>query len=62
MRKIQRALISVHDKTGILPLAKALLKAGVEIISTGGTARFLRESASRKYADDQSQTNQRRQA
>jgi len=44
MRKIQRALISVHDKTGLLPLAKALLKAGVEIISTGGTARFLRES------------------
>ena len=44
MRKIQRALISVHDKTGILPLAKALLKAGVEIISTGGTAKFLRES------------------
>ncbi len=44
MRKIQRALISVHDKSGILPLAKALLKAGVEIISTGGTARFLRDS------------------
>lgn len=44
MRKIQRALISVHDKSGILPLAKALLKAGVEIISTGGTAKFLRDS------------------
>jgi phosphoribosylaminoimidazolecarboxamide formyltransferase/IMP cyclohydrolase len=44
MGKIQRALISVHDKTGLLPLAKALLRAGVEIIATGGTARFLRES------------------
>lgn len=44
MSKIQRALISVSDKTGLLPLAKILLKAGVEIISTGGTARFLRDS------------------
>lgn len=41
--KIQRALISVFDKTGLLPFAQTLRDAGVEIISTGGTAKFLRE-------------------
>ena len=41
--KIQRALISVFDKTGLLPFAQILRKAGVEIISTGGTARALRD-------------------
>jgi phosphoribosylaminoimidazolecarboxamide formyltransferase/IMP cyclohydrolase len=41
--KIQRALISVFDKTGLLPLAQILRGADVEIISTGGTAKFLRE-------------------
>jgi phosphoribosylaminoimidazolecarboxamide formyltransferase/IMP cyclohydrolase len=44
LRKIKRALISVSDKTGILEFAKALRKLGVEIISTGGTARSLREN------------------
>lgn len=39
--KIQRALISVSDKTGILDFAKALAAAGVEILSTGGTAKAL---------------------
>ena len=39
--KIRRALISVHDKTGVVDLAKALSGFGVEIISTGGTARLL---------------------
>src|SRR5258705_11806172 len=44
MAKIQRALLSVSDKTGIIPLAQALLQAGVELISTGGTAKALREA------------------
>lgn len=44
LRKIKRALISVSDKTGIVEFAKSLKKFGVEIISTGGTARTLRES------------------
>lgn len=41
---IKRALISVSDKTGIVEFAKKLKKLGVEIISTGGTARKLKES------------------
>src|ERR1041385_7749075 len=44
LRKIKRALISVSDKTGIVELARELKKFGVEIISTGGTARALREA------------------
>ena len=44
-RKIERALISVTDKTGIVEFAQALVeKFGVEIISTGGTARALEEA------------------
>jgi phosphoribosylaminoimidazolecarboxamide formyltransferase/IMP cyclohydrolase len=43
MSKIQRALLSVSDKTGLVPFAQTLAKAGVEIISTGGTAKALRE-------------------
>lgn len=42
--KIQRALISVSDKTGIVDLARALKSRGVEIISTGGTAKVLRDA------------------
>jgi phosphoribosylaminoimidazolecarboxamide formyltransferase/IMP cyclohydrolase len=41
---IRRALISVSDKTGIVDFARALHQLGIEIISTGGTARQLRES------------------
>ncbi len=44
MGKIKRALISVTDKTGIAEFAKALYEMGVEIISTGGTARVIREA------------------
>jgi len=44
MIKVKRALISVSDKTGILEFAKELHKLGVEIISTGGTAKLLREN------------------
>lgn len=42
--KIKRALLSVSDKQHIVPLAKALTKQGVELLSTGGTARVLREA------------------
>ncbi len=38
---MKKALISVSDKTGIIDLARALYEAGVEILSTGGTARLL---------------------
>jgi len=44
-RPVQRALISVSDKTGILELSKALIEAGVEILSTGGTAKLLTENS-----------------
>lgn len=44
MAKIQRALLSVFDKTGLTALAHVLAGAGIEIISTGGTAKVLRES------------------
>src|SRR5512135_3296312 len=43
MIKIKRALISVSDKTGIVELAKALRDYNVEILSTGGTAKLLKE-------------------
>jgi phosphoribosylaminoimidazolecarboxamide formyltransferase/IMP cyclohydrolase len=43
MGKIERAIVSVTDKAGIVDFAKALSKLGVEILSTGGTARALRE-------------------
>ncbi|WP_305420509.1 bifunctional phosphoribosylaminoimidazolecarboxamide formyltransferase/IMP cyclohydrolase [Photobacterium leiognathi] len=42
-RPIRRALISVSDKTGIVEFAQALANRGVEILSTGGTARLLAE-------------------
>src|SRR2546426_10926496 len=41
--KIRRALISVSDKTGIVDFARELKRFDVEIISTGGTARALRD-------------------
>ncbi len=42
--KIKRALISVSDKRGVVEFAQGLRKFGVEIISTGGTARVLKEA------------------
>ena len=42
--KIRRALISVSDKTGIVEFARELNRFGVEIISTGGTAKTLRDA------------------
>lgn len=44
LRKIRRALISVSDKTGIVDFAQELKKFDVEIISTGGTAKTLRDA------------------
>ena len=41
MSKVERALLSVSDKSGIVELARALAAAGVQIISTGGTAKLL---------------------
>ncbi|HSB14048.1 MAG TPA: bifunctional phosphoribosylaminoimidazolecarboxamide formyltransferase/IMP cyclohydrolase [Bryobacteraceae bacterium] len=53
MAKIQRALISLTDKSGILEFARGLAELGVEILSTGGTARMLRDAglAVRDVAD-----------
>ncbi|MSU60221.1 MAG: bifunctional phosphoribosylaminoimidazolecarboxamide formyltransferase/IMP cyclohydrolase [Pedosphaera sp.] len=44
MTKIRRALLSVSDKSGLIPFAQALAAAGVELISTGGTAKALRDA------------------
>lgn len=44
MARIARALISVSDKTGIIEFAEAFYAHGVEILSTGGTARVLKEA------------------
>src|SRR5882724_4202989 len=44
MEKIQRALASVSDKAGLVSLARVLAGASIEIISTGGTAKSLREA------------------
>jgi phosphoribosylaminoimidazolecarboxamide formyltransferase/IMP cyclohydrolase len=44
MKEIKRALISVSDKANIVEFAKGLQEAGVEILSTGGTARILEEN------------------
>jgi phosphoribosylaminoimidazolecarboxamide formyltransferase/IMP cyclohydrolase len=44
MAKIKRALLSVWDKTGLVEFAQVLAAAGVELISTGGTAKVLRDA------------------
>jgi phosphoribosylaminoimidazolecarboxamide formyltransferase/IMP cyclohydrolase len=44
MAKIERVLISVSDKEGIVDFAKGLVKFGIEILSTGGTAKLLKEN------------------
>ena len=41
---IRRALLSVSDKTGLIPFAQALVQHGVDLLSTGGTAKALREA------------------
>ena len=42
--KVRRALVSVHDKTGVVEFARSLAALGIEILSTGGTATLLRKS------------------
>ncbi len=44
MRVVQRALLSVTDKTGLVDFARRLSALGVELVSTGGTAKALREA------------------
>ncbi len=44
MKQIRRALLSVTDKTGLVEFARALAASGVELVSTGGTARTLRDA------------------
>jgi phosphoribosylaminoimidazolecarboxamide formyltransferase / IMP cyclohydrolase len=44
MAAIKRALISVSDKTGIVELATSLNQLGIEILSTGGTAKLFRDN------------------
>jgi len=44
VKKIRRALLSVTDKTGLVEFAKVLASFGVELVSTGGTARALRQA------------------
>ena len=44
MNKIQRALLSVSDKAGVLELAQQLNELGIELLSTGGTAKLLQEA------------------
>src|SRR4030095_9272196 len=41
---VRRALVSVHDKSGIAELARGLAAAGVRVVSTGGTASHLKEA------------------
>ena len=43
LHKVSRALISVSDKTGLIDLGRALADRGIEILSTGGSARALRD-------------------
>ena len=44
MTRVRRALLSVYDKTGVVEFARGLAALGAELLSTGGTARLLRES------------------
>jgi phosphoribosylaminoimidazolecarboxamide formyltransferase/IMP cyclohydrolase len=47
MTRVRRALLSVHDKAGVVEFARGLAALGAEILSTGGTAKLLRESGVR---------------
>ncbi len=42
---VQRALISVYDKTGVVDFARELASLGIEVVSTGGTAKLLRDAS-----------------
>ena len=54
MVKIERAIISVSDKEGIVDFSKKLVDRGVEIISTGGTASLLEKNGIRTRASPMS--------
>ena len=45
LHPVRRALISVSDKSGLIDLAKALTGRGIELLSTGGSAKMLRCTA-----------------
>ena len=45
--RVKVALLSVHDKTGIVEFARGLLDLGIKLLSTGGTARRLNENGLR---------------
>src|ERR1700757_77890 len=44
LRAVRRALLSVTDKTGLVDFARVLASFGVDLVSTGGTSRALREA------------------
>src|SRR5918993_3952195 len=44
LKRVTRALLSVSDKTGLIPFARALAERGVSLVSTGGTHRALAEA------------------
>ena len=44
LRRASRALISVSDKSGVVDFARALAGHGIELVSTGGTRKTLREA------------------
>jgi phosphoribosylaminoimidazolecarboxamide formyltransferase/IMP cyclohydrolase len=50
-RRVTRALISVSDKTGLIDFARALARHGIELVSTGGTARALAAAGLRVHDD-----------
>ena len=44
LRRITRAVLSVSDKTGLIEFARGLVSHGVELVSTGGTAKALKDA------------------
>ncbi len=56
---VRRALLSVSDKTGVIDLARALAERGVDLVSTGGTAKAIRD-AGLPVRDISEVTNSRR--
>ncbi len=56
---MQRALLSVSDKEVIVDFARGLSELGVEIVSTGGTARTLADAGSRRGGSRTSRASQR---
>ena len=48
-RRVTRALLSVSDKSGLIEFARALAAHGIDLVSTGGTAKLLRDSGVRGH-------------